>query len=127
MHRKRRPYLLFFSLPLLFSVCPAAGQPWTLGILTTNSLTDPTCPTGFNCHGFSVMCPGVSNAIQGFWAIAPHQGAARGFVLFFTGGDGTGWWSEQDANLPAMVAELRSLGFTVAQARWASSWLESSP
>jgi len=47
-------------------------------------------------------------------------------VLFFTGGDGTGWWSEQDTNLPAIVSELRSLGYTVAQARWATSWLESS-
>jgi len=69
----------------------------------------------------------VSNSIQGFWAIAPHQGAARGFVLFFTGGDGTNWWSAQVPELSALVDELRSLGFTVAQARWASSWLESSP
>jgi len=69
----------------------------------------------------------VSNSIQGFWAIAPHQGTARGFAVFFTGGDGTGWWSTQVPELSELVAELRSLGFTVAQARWVSNWLESSP
>ncbi len=100
--------------------------PWPVGTLTTNSTTDPTCPAGFNCHGFSVSCPGVSNSIQGFWAVAPHQGTARGLVLFFTGGDGMGWWSTQVPELSAMVDELRSLGFTVAQARWTTSWLESS-
>src|SRR5205814_1443694 len=95
-----------------------SAVPLPLGTLATNSLTDPTCPAGFTCHGFSVSCPAVSNSIQGFWAIAPHQGTARGMVLFFTGGDGMGWWSLQDTNLNAMVSELRSLGFTVAQARW---------
>jgi len=47
--------------------------------------------------------------------------------VFFTGGDGTGWWSTQVPELSELVAELRSLGFTVAQARWVSNWLESSP
>ena len=114
-------------LSLFLSTSIVVSAPWPLGTLTTNSQTDPSCPSGFNCHGFAVSCPGVSNSIQGFWAIAPHQGTARGFVLFFTGGDGIGWWSTQVPELNGMVDELRSLGFTVAQARWVSSWLESSP
>src|SRR6266853_669645 len=104
------------SLPglLVLFLCTfrAMGSSWPLGTLTTNSLTDSSCPPGFNCHGFTVSCPGVSNSIQGFWAIAPHQGIARGFVLFFTGGDGTTWWSTQVPELTNMVSELRSLGFT---------------
>src|SRR5437016_8866118 len=125
MRARRHSSLPIFLFLFLFTWTIRA-IPWPLGVLTTNSLTDPNCPAGFNCHGFTVSCPSVSNAIQGFWAIAPHQGAARGFVLFFTGGDGTSWWSTQVPELTALVDELRSLGFTVAQARWASSWLESS-
>src|SRR6266699_4266273 len=51
---------------LFLLTCAVGATPWPLGVLTTNSLTDRSCPSGFNCHGFSVSCPGVSNSIQGF-------------------------------------------------------------
>src|SRR5438552_6666580 len=103
---------------ILLLAIPSAmlAMPWPLGTLTTNSATDLTCPAGYICHGFRVSCPGVSNNIYGFLGIAPHQGTARGMVVFFTGGDGTGWWSTQVPELSALADELRSLGFTVGQA-----------
>src|SRR5438445_8747982 len=113
MRRSSRTCSLLSVVLFLLGEFVVLAAPWPLGVLTTNSLTDPSCPSGFTCHGFSVTCPGVSNSIQGFWAVVPHQGTARGFALFFTGGGGTGWWSTQVPELSELVAELRSLGFTV--------------
>jgi hypothetical protein len=109
------------------ALAPSAfAAPWPLGTLTTNALTDSSCPPGYTCRGFTVTCPGVSNAINGFVALGPPQGAPRGLIMVFIGGGGTGWWSRQLPEMNALGEELRALGYLIVQVRWATDYLESS-
>jgi hypothetical protein len=105
----------------------ALANPWPLGMINTNSLTDSQVPSGYTSRGFTVRCPGVSNNISGFLAIRQRTGAPRGLLVMLTGGDGDKYWTSQHTGAYALAEELRTLGFTIVQVRWVSSWLESAP
>jgi hypothetical protein len=99
-----------------------------LGQLTLNGSVSSDCPSGFSCTGFTVAAPGVTNDAPGYFAVARYTTAIpRGLALFFTGGSGESWWTDQDSALPAFAQNLRNDGFTVGQVKWATDWLQSSP
>jgi len=107
---------------------PLLSKPLPLGKYVANSEIDPTCPIGYTCYGFEVQAPGVTKNERGFLAVAPYRGAARGLVMFFTGGGGDEWWSRgPSSEQHQMAEELRTLGFTIVQLRWKINWLISSP
>jgi hypothetical protein len=106
------------------SAGPAAAQPLSLGTLTLNSDSDPSCPAGHTCQGFQVTCPGVALAGRGFLATGTAISAPRAVVVLTTGGGGTEWWG----GIPLaadFVADLRADGFTVVQLRWVDPWLRA--
>ena len=105
---------------------PSAEFPLPLGTLTTNGDSDPSCPSGFTCSGFEITCPGVQRSKEGFIAVAPAQGHARGVVLFFRGGHGTEWWTQSNPATPSFVSDLRAEGLVVVVARYTSSWLRAA-
>lgn len=110
------------SLPL----SRVAAEPWPLGTVTPDDTLSGPCPSGYICSGFVATAPHVTVATRGFLAVAAGQGSPRGLVVFFTGGRGTGWWSDQP-EAPAFADRLRGHGFTIVQVRWLDSWLVSSP
>lgn len=85
------------------------------------------CPVGFRCSAFSVSCSGVTNDANGFLAVRDTTAAFRGVLVFFTGGSGGSWWTNQGIDVAAFGERLRGLGFTIAQVRWGNNWIESSP
>ncbi|HVF35977.1 MAG TPA: hypothetical protein VND91_11700 [Candidatus Saccharimonadia bacterium] len=85
------------------------------------------CPAGFQCSAFAVSCSGVTNNANGFLAVRNTTATFRGVLVFFTGGSGGSWWTGQGGDVAAFAEELRALGFTIAQVRWGTNWLESSP
>jgi acetyl esterase/lipase len=93
-----------------------------LGTVTLAFPPDPApCPTGYTCQAFTVSgCPGVQ-PINGYYADRRPATAARGTVMFFSGGAGTGWWAET-VRAMAMLDELVADGFRVVQVRWTSAW-----
>jgi hypothetical protein len=116
------------ALVLASAATPAFAQ-WPLGTFTPTTASDPQSPPGYTCSGFRIDgCPNVATPARGFIAVAMNVGAPRGLVMFFTGGDGDGWWTLQyGANGTALTEELRALGFVVVQVRWQDAWLVSSP
>jgi len=98
-----------------------------LGTFVAGSGAVPNCPAGFSCSSFAVSCSGVANAANGFLAVRATTETFRGVLVFFTGGSGGSWWSAQGADVAAFGERLRGLGFTIAQVRWGTNWLESSP
>ena len=113
-------------LLILFTASPAVAARLPLGTFTPTAATDPKCPTGFTCTGFTVSCSGVAEDAPGFVAFADATASRRGMVVFFTGGSGQSWWSDS-SRLITYLDELRALGFAVMQVRWATNWLNSSP
>lgn len=121
------------SLLLMIGLVAGAGGGrsesayFSLGTYMPTGASDPQTPAGFTSAGFEISAPGVTNSAAGFLAVAPHTTAnPRGLVTFFTGGPGQGWWSSRP-DTQALADDLRAAGFTVAQVRWADSWLRSSP
>lgn len=128
-----RSSLRFLSVKVIaaaflgLSARSASADPWPLGTFTPTSAVPNTCPDGFTCSGFEVTAPGVAETARGFLAVAPYTSATpRGLVTFFTGGSGGDWWTDEARALPAFANDLRAQGFSVAQVKWANSWLGSS-
>ena len=112
----------------------AAAEPWPLGTFTLGSPVTTNVPPGFTAYSFTVSnCPRVTQPMNGTFGIAgPTQGSSpRGLVIFFTGGPGSEWWSEQQAGPPellrAFLEDLRAQGFTIVQVKWSGTWHHSSP
>jgi hypothetical protein len=127
LRRAVRSLASTFLIAVLIAASGAAQ--WSLGTYTPTSDTDPSCPTGYTCHAFVVSgCTDVTASARGFIAARAQIGAPRGLVMFFTGGEGTGWWTQQSGSDTNNFAEnLRALGFAIVQVRWVDSWLLSSP
>lgn len=119
--------LFLMLLSMLYGTTAASAAVLPLGSFLPTDAIEPDCPAGFSCSAFEVACSEVSDAAPGFLAIAGATGTPRGLIVFFTGGSGMGWWSRNDRDLLAFTDDLRSLGFAIAQVRWATNWLESSP
>jgi hypothetical protein len=116
------------ALAFLLACVAATAQPLPLGTLTLNATSDPQVPSGYTAQGFTVSCPGVTQSINGFIAIRSGQGPRRGMLVASTGGGGTGYWTAQSGgHVYTFAEELRALGFSIVQIRWAANWLESSP
>lgn len=124
---ERAPRALLLASALSIAAQAARAQAWPLGTFTPTGDSPPTCPPGYTCTGFDVVCPNVTATGHGWIAVRAHAGTPRGVVVFFTGGEGTGFWTSQQPETYAMAESLRALGFTIAQVAWQTPWLESSP
>jgi hypothetical protein len=116
-------------------VSPAAGtiggsssSPWPLG--TFHLLPGhPGCLTGYSCRTFDVRsCSGVSVDAKGVIGAADPADVttARGVVVFFSGGEGTDWWSAGSPLADQLLSRLRVHDhFVVIQVKWLDSWLRA--
>ena len=84
------------------------------------------CPPGMDCRGFSVSCPDVQEDVAGLIAVGHAYDRPHGVVAFFSGSDGTAWWSDEDPATEAFLEGLRRSGLTVVQVRWQTPWLDAS-
>ena len=112
----------------LLSVGPAsssAAAPLPLGKLALGRASPSDALPGFSARRFSVRCPGVAEPEHGIFAMAPAAGKRRGFLLFFSGGAGTSYWSGGGSGLD-FFQSLRRAGFIVVQVRWVDGWLKSA-
>jgi hypothetical protein len=112
---------------------PAVGgaspqTPWPLGVLKVLSGVNPPCLPGYTCQAFKVdRCQGVSQSVAGILAAAAPTVAARGMVLFFSGSQGTSWWSSGSSLTGPFLQGLQDQGFWVIQVRWRAPWMLSAP
>jgi hypothetical protein len=105
------------SLPTGLGVRP-------LGTFTLGGVTSAGCPTGFNCNTFTVTAPGVTQNIKGLIADQKPTVATRGLIVFFSGDNGTSWWSANSSNVPTFFQSLLNSGFEVVQVAWSGNgWL----
>lgn len=103
-----------------------AASPLPLGTIQTGTAPAGSCPNNDACIAFSVACPGVLKAARGLMDVEPAAGTRRGLTMFFSGGQGTGWWG--DTSLAAQfLANIRQNGIEAVQVRWIDSWLVASP
>jgi hypothetical protein len=103
------------------------ADPLPLGSFLPKGDAMTGCPAGFRCSAFEVGCSGVTRNANGFLAVNETHAPRRGVLVFFTGGSGGGWWTDQGGDIAAFGERLRGLGFTIVQVRWGTNWLESSP
>ncbi|MCP9485727.1 MAG: hypothetical protein MSC30_07685 [Gaiellaceae bacterium MAG52_C11] len=104
----------------------AGSKALPLGSLSLGVSGPGDAPAGFTARSFSVRCPGVPEPAEGIIATAPALARARGVIMFFSGGLGTGYWGARTESLEFFEA-LRRDGFTLVQVRWVDSWMESTP
>lgn len=104
----------------------ASKAPLPLGSLSLGVTVPGDARAPFTARSFSVRCPGVPQPAGGVIATAPALARARGVVVFFSGGLGTGYWGARTESLEFFEA-LRRDGFTLVQVRWVDSWMESTP
>jgi hypothetical protein len=58
----------------------------------------------------------------------PATGATRGFVAFFSGDQGAGWWSKDRVDVIDWFGSLQQSGLEVAEVRWDEpGWLAAAP
>jgi hypothetical protein len=102
----------------------ASGSALPLGTVTLSSAPVPTCPAGSSCYSVEVACPGA-NPIVGFLSVAPATAPPIGLVLLHSGGGGTGWYTDLDPEIPALVDRVRAAGIAVMQIHWRASWFRT--
>jgi hypothetical protein len=106
----------------------APASPWPLGTLQILS-GHPKCLTGSTCRPFVVRsCSGVSADARGVIGEADpaELTSARGVVVFFSGAEGTDWWSAGSPVADQLLSRLRVHDhFVVIQVKWLDSWLKA--
>ena len=96
-----------------------------LGTFTLGTPRPAGCPSGFTCKTFTVICPGIAKNETGMIADQKPSGQIKGVVMFFSGSEGSKWWSEEGTGAPAFLQSLVNDGFELVQVRWARGWLVS--
>lgn len=104
----------------------AQNEPLSLGTITVNDVTDPSCPAGYSCQGIQVTCPGLSVARQGFIATIDPAVPTEAVAVFSSGGGGVTYWGDAAA-AQAAIGELRQQGFMIVQHRWMRAWYQADP
>jgi len=109
------------------TLAPSSPTLAALGNVVLLSETAP-CPTGADaCWEVEVGCEALVQNETARLRIGEPQGAARGTVLFMTGGGGSGFWSGFGGGAAARVlGELNVAGFRTVEIAWARGWLVGS-
>lgn len=76
---------------------------------------------------FTVSCPDVRDDARGILGITRPEGSARGVVMLFSGGLGTGWWAGENQLVADFFRRLGDAGLTIVMVRWIDSWMVSAP
>lgn len=106
---------------------PEGGGTLPLGSFKLLGDSDPQCPAGWECIGFSVTCPNVEREQLGWFWIGSAKASPRGLVAFFSGAGGNDPWTQGSAIAEAKLEKLRTQGFEVVQVRWrGKGWLTAS-
>jgi pimeloyl-ACP methyl ester carboxylesterase len=101
------------------------GAKFSLGALTLGAGSSPSCRLGRTCEiEFHVDCPNVQREATGAMSVTAPSGSARGLVVFFLGGLGTGE-SGETINRD-LIRSLALHGIEVVLVRWEDSWLQSA-
>ncbi|MGH9157756.1 MAG: hypothetical protein ACRD1K_18410, partial [Acidimicrobiales bacterium] len=107
------------------ALCGGSGGPQlATGTLAPDTTPVAFCPPGAACQAVRITCPGARLPARAVVAVAPARSAARGVALFFSGGNGTGFWSRGEAGTP--LTALHDGGLTTVQVAWVDSWLMSA-
>jgi hypothetical protein len=96
-----------------------------VGTFTLGMPRPAGCPSGFTCNAFTVSCPGIAKNETGMIADQKPVGHTKGVVMFFSGSEGSKWWSEEGTKASAFFQSLINDGFELVQVRWARGWLVS--
>jgi hypothetical protein len=101
------------------------GGKFPIGSLVLDSGSGSTCPAGTACQiQFQVTCPAVQEPARGVFLIQTSLGSARGMVVFFLGGLGTGEGGEKiNRDLIRSIA-LQGIESVVVQ--WTDSWMAAA-
>src|SRR5205823_10422414 len=101
----------------------ARASDFSLGTVTATSQLPRTCPSGFQCSGYTVSgCPGVAADVNAYVASAAPTAPVRGLAVFFSGDLGTYWWDANLSSLAAFLSSLRQGGMETVEVEWSSAW-----
>jgi hypothetical protein len=116
------------SPPVSPTAQPPTGETLPLGTFTPAQAAS-CARTADECQGFQVSCPDVSQPDDGILHIGHSAGAARGLVMLFSGGKGTGPWGETKPGTASaeMLEGLQAQGLTTIQVEWGTSWMYAAP
>jgi len=103
----------------------SAGPDLALGTVTDRGSV--SCAASGQCRDLTVSCPGVTSDVRARVSVARATAPARGLLMFFSGGTGSVFWSEEQGQGAQLLERLRAEGFYVVQVRWGTPWLASSP
>src|SRR5207244_4785411 len=97
----------------------ARASAFSLGAVTATSQEPSSCPTGFQCSGYTVSaCPGVAADITAYVASAAPTAPVRGLAVFFSGNLGTFWWDGNTPSLATFMSSLRQAGMETVEVEW---------
>lgn len=106
----------------------STSQPTAPGALATGRVTSSApstlpepCPMA-TCLELTVACPDLPDTTA-VVALNPPSGPPRGFIAFFSGGPGRGWWANQKNQADAAImTDLGDAGLEVGMVRWVEGW-----
>lgn len=102
------------------------GSPGPGALGSVAVVSGPAACGEATCWEVGVSCPGVRETDVASLEVVEAAGAARGTVVLFSGGAGTGRWAGRDASALAALEALRAAGFGTIQVSWAGGWLFGS-
>src|SRR5207247_284283 len=80
-----------FCLSVLYSCQALFAAPLAIGTVQSLSSRSQGCLNDSSCETLEVRCPDVQNPASALIAVASHNAAARGLIVFFSGGGGENW------------------------------------
>jgi hypothetical protein len=90
---------------------------------TVTVVSGPSPCGSEQCYEVDITCPGVAAVARATIRVGDGSGAARGTIVFFSGGLGTGEWTDMGADAVRVVSELRGAGYRTVQVVWSTGWL----
>ncbi len=86
-----------------------------------------SCGTDSFCYDIELTCPNVLLPAKASLRVASDPlVASRGAILLTSGGEGFGFYGDEAAEAPRILADMRAAGFTTVELRWIDSWLQGS-
>jgi hypothetical protein len=115
----------------LFCSSLATGAHASAGVLRTGTMSTVAgaakeCPSGMRCEVVEVSCPDVRAAARGELATIEPTGPLKGIVVFFSGSDGTMWWTDRGEPASAFLFDLGRRGYRAIQVRWQTPWMRAA-
>jgi hypothetical protein len=105
------------------------GTTWVPLPLGTVTVLAPaySCGTDTFCYDIEVACPGILLPAKATLRVASDPlVASRGTILLTSGSQGKGFYGDEAAEAPRIMADMHAAGFTTVELKWIDSWLVGS-